>query len=195
MKITLSLHGPLGASLSVESDRIDDIAHAYVSVLRLTTSGVLPPLQLDGPPLTAGPNAAAVDAGVERPVAPAVPSAEDEGDAVVPETPVPTVPERETEKPGKSRKARASAKAKAKATPPAEEKAEPAAPPAEEKTEVTRAAATAALREVIDEFGEPGAKKVLQALGVERFGLYVRDEGQYHPVLEAIAKLRAGELE
>src|SRR5690606_27366054 len=146
-------------------------------------------------PSSAGPNAAAVDAGVERPVAPAVPSAEDEGDAVVPETPVPTVPERETEKPGKSRKARASAKAKAKATPPAEEKAEPAAPPAEEKTEVTRAAATAALREVIDEFGEPGAKKVLQALGVERFGLYVRDEGQYHPVLEAIAKLRAGELE
>src|SRR5690606_21626677 len=190
--------GPVGASLSVESDRIDDIAHAYVSVLRLTTSGVLPPLQLNNPPLTAGPNAAAVDAGVERPVAPAVPSAEDEGDAVVPETPVPTVPERETEKPGKSRKARASAKAKA--TPPAEEKAEPAAPPAEEKAaekvaEVTRAAATAALREVIDEFGEPGAKKVLQALGVERFGLYVRDEGQYHPVLEAIAKLRAGELE
>lgn len=191
MKIILSLHGPLGASLSVESDRIDDIAHAYVSVLRLATSGVLPPLQFNNPPLTAGPNAEAVDAGVERPVVPAVPSAEDEGDVVVPETPVPTVPERETEKPGKSRKARASAKT----TPPAEEKDEPAAPPAEEKAEVTRAEATAALREVIDEYGEPGAKKVLQALGVERFGLYVREEGQYHPVMEAIAKLRAGELE
>lgn len=189
MKITLNLHGPLGASLSVESDRIDDIAHTYVNVLRLATSGVLPPLQFDGSPLP-GLNTA-VDAGVERPVVPAVPSAEDEGDVVVPETPVPTVPERETEKPGKSRKARASAKT----TPPAEEKAEPAAPPAEEKAEVTRAEATAALREVIDEYGEPGAKKVLQALGVERFGLYVREEGQYHPVMEAIAKLRSGELE
>src|SRR5690606_41098471 len=64
MKITLSLHGPLGASLSVESDRIDDIAHAYVSVLRLATSGVLPPLQFDGSPLP-GLNTA-VDAEIGR---------------------------------------------------------------------------------------------------------------------------------
>lgn len=199
MKITISSNRVNGDHVVLEAEDLGIALNAYVTLENMAKQGLFPAAlaarRFDG--FGALPGGVPTDAGVEFPL----PEPQD-----VPEERVaaeaPPVPERETEKPGKSRKARKQAAENVVPAAPVEaasqQAEEPVAMPepvAENVAPsvaprvVSQDEAREAMTEAAKELGQPGLVKVLAKLGVARFGLYVADD--YAPVIRAIEEVKA----
>lgn len=194
MKIRISGIRTDGSHVEIEAEDLAIAVNAYVTINNLAKQGLMPPP--GNPYVSGGPSGGApipTDAGVQFPL----PEPQDvQEERVVAEAP--PVPERETEKPGKSRRARKQVAENVAPAAPAEaapEKAEEPVATPESVAEnvaprvVSQDEARRAMTEAAKELGQPGLVKVLSKLGVARFGLYIADD--YAPVLRAIEEVKA----